>query len=140
MDADHLRDWVTAARRHLADEKRSIVGDIVIGEVLAHVPPGSDGVWPAEAVRDLIEDLRSQKFETGLHTGKFNSRGMVWRSVEDGGAEERQFAAQYRTWAAQVSDRWPRTGALLRQMADSYEEWAQREDDQSQHFGDYDGS
>jgi hypothetical protein len=33
---------------------RTIVGDLMIGEVLAQVPPDTDGVWPAEPVRDLV--------------------------------------------------------------------------------------
>ena len=64
---------------------------------------------------------------------------MTFRSPDDGGAQERQLAAQHREWADRVSDRWPRTGALLRQIADHFEEWARREDDQSERFGD-DGS
>jgi hypothetical protein len=138
VDADRLRDWVTEARRLLANSGRTTVGDLVIGEVLAHVPPDADGLWPAEPVRDLIEDLGSQKFETGIDTGKFNSRGIITRSPADGGTQERRLAAQYRGWADRVSDRWPRTGALLRQMAASHEEWAHREDDESEHFGDHD--
>lgn len=137
VDADHLREWITEARRLLAESGRSIVGDVAIGEVVAHVPPGADCQWPAEPVRALIEDLRSTRFETGLKTGRFNSRGMAFRSLEDGGAEERQLAAQHRTWADEVSDRWPRTGALLRQIADDYDRWANREDDQSEQFRDY---
>jgi hypothetical protein len=74
VDAEALRAWVTEARRLLAESGRTIVGDLVIGEVLAHVPPDTDGVWPAEPVRDLVEDLKSPKFEEGLHTGMFNSR------------------------------------------------------------------
>jgi hypothetical protein len=136
-DAGHLREWVTEARHLLANSGRSTIGDIVIGEVLAYVPPDGDGLWPAEPVRDLIEELHSEKFETGLHTGKFNSRGVTSRSLADGGAQERQLAAQYRAWADRVSDRWPRTGALLRRMAADYEEWAHREDDESEHFGDH---
>jgi len=139
VDAEALVDWVTEARRLLAESGRSTVGDLVIGEVLAYVPPDADGLWPTEAVRDLIEDLSSPKFEQGLHTGRFNSRGMTFRSPSDGGAQERQLAAQHREWANYVSDRWPRTGAFLRQIADHYDEWARREDDQSERFGD-DGS
>jgi len=135
LHADRLRDWVIEARRVLADSRRATVGDIIIGEVLAYVPPDSDGLWPAEPVRELIEDLRSQRFEEGLHTGKFNSRGITSRSPGDGGIQERQLAAKHRACADRISDRWPRTGALLRQMADHYEEWARREDDQSELFG-----
>jgi hypothetical protein len=139
VDADALRDWVTDARRLLAESGRTTIGDLVIGEVLAYVPPDADRLWPAEPVRDLVEDLGSPKFEQGLDTGRFNSRGMTFRSPADGGAQERELAAQHREWADRVSDRWPRTGALLRQIADNYEEWARREDDQSERFGD-DGS
>ena len=136
VDADALRDWVTEARRRLAESGRTTIGDLVIGEVMAYVPPDGDGFWPAEAVRDLIEDLSSPKFEQGLDTGGFNSRGMTFRSPVDGGGQERQLVAQYRAWADRASDRWPRTGALLRQIADNYDEWAHREDDQSEHFDD----
>lgn len=138
-DAAALRHWVTEARRLLAESGRATVGDRVIGEVLAYFPPDADGLWPAEPVRDLIEDLGAPKFEQGLDIGKFNSRGITTRNPADGGAQERALAAQHREWAGRVADRWPRTGALLRQIADSYDEWARREDDQSEHFGD-DGS
>jgi hypothetical protein len=140
VDADALRDWVTEARRLLADSGRSSPGDHAIGQMLAYIPLGSDGIWPAEAVRDLIADLRSPEVDAGLHEGKFQSRGMIFRrSLDDGGAQERELAAQHRDWADLVSDRWPRTGALLRQIADHFEEWARRVDDQSERFGD-DGS
>jgi hypothetical protein len=136
VDAEALRAWVTEARRLLAESGHTVVGDLAIGEVLAHFPPDADGVWPAEPVRDLVRDLKSPKFEEGLYTGRFNSRGMAFRSLDDGGAQERALAEQHRDWAKRVSDRWPRTGALLRQIADHYEEWARREDDQSERFRD----
>jgi len=104
--------------------------------VLAYVPPGSDGLWPAEPVRDLIEDLQSPAFENGLRSGKLNRRGLVWSSPADGGVQERDFAAQFRAWAERVADGWHRTAALLRQLADTYDEWAQREDDRSEDFAD----
>jgi hypothetical protein len=136
VDADALRAWVTEARRLLAESGRPTIGDLVIGEVLAYVPPDTDGLWPAEPVRDLIEDISSPKFDEGLHTGRINSRGITTRNPADGGSQERALAAHHRAWADRVSDRWPRTGALLRQIADHYEEWARREDDQSERFGD----
>ncbi len=62
---------------------------------------------------------------------------MTFRSLRQTAAPRNaQLAAQHRAWADRVSDRWPRAGALLRQIADHYEEWARREDDQSERFGD----
>ena len=135
VDADALRAWVTEARRLLAESRRTVPGDISIGGILAYVPPDNDGMWPAEPVRDLIEDLRSEHIETGLRTGKLNSRGMVWSSPTGGGAQERDLAAQFRAWAEHAADGWHRTAALLRQLADHYDEWARREDDRSRTSG-----
>ena len=136
VDAESLRAWVTEARRLASASGRPATGDCTIGMVLAYVPPGSDGLWPAEPVRDLIEDLQSPAFENGLRSGKLNSRGLVWSSPADGGIQERDFAAQFRAWAERVADGWHRTAALLRQLADTYDEWAQREDDRSEDFAD----
>lgn len=136
VDAGHLRAWVVEARRLLAESGRATVGDLSIGEVLAYVPSGSDGLWPVEPVRDLIEDLESPDFERGLSTGKFTSRGLVSGSPDGGGVQERGLAAQFRAWAGQVADGWPRTAAVLRQLADHYDEWAQRVDNRSEEFGD----
>jgi hypothetical protein len=104
--------------------------------VLAYTPPGSDGLWPAEPVRDLIEDLRSPAFENGLRSGKINSRGLGWSDPADSGAAERGLSAQYRAWAERTADGWPRTAALLRQLADHHDEWAQREHERSEDFED----
>jgi hypothetical protein len=136
VDTEHLRDWVIEARRLLAESGRASVGDLSIGEVLAYAPPGSDGLWPAEPVRDLIEDLESPDFERGLRNGKFNSRGLVTWSPDGGGVQERGLAAQFRAWAERVADGWPRTAAVLRQLADHYDEWAQRVDHRSEDLGD----
>jgi hypothetical protein len=130
---------VTKGRRLLAESGRTTVGDLVIGEVLTCLPPDPDGLWPAEPVRDLVEDLSSPEFEEGLHTGRFNSRGMTFRDPADGGDRELLLAAQHRGWAERVSDRWAPTEAFLRAVADHYDEWARREDDQSERSGD-DGS
>jgi len=136
VDVARLRAWIIEARRLLAESKRAAIGDQVIGGLLAYVPPEADGLWPAEPVRDLIQELASADLESGLRTEKFNSRGVVTRRPMSGGELERSLAAEFRGWATRVTDRWRRTGAMLRQLADTYEEWGRREDDRSQDFGD----
>jgi hypothetical protein len=136
FDVDRLRAWIVEARQLLAESGRAAIGDQVIGGLLAYVPAEADGLWPADPVRDLIEELASDELESGLRTEKFNSRGVVSRRLDSGGELERTLAAEIRGWANRVTDRWRRTGAMLRQLADTYEEWARREDDRSQDFGD----
>jgi hypothetical protein len=127
----HLRHWIHEARRLLAEARRLAVGDLVIGEVLAYANADGDGIWPPQPVRDLIEEIASDKLETGIQTGKFNSRGLVTRDPVAGGDQERVLARQFRDWSAQVADEWPRTAVMLRGLAATYERWANREDDQA---------
>jgi len=136
IDEAALKTWVTEARRQLADAKRAEIGDGLIGQVLAHLPPDPDGLWPSRPVRDLIEDLASSRLESGLQNGKVNSRGVQSRDIRAGGDPERSLVKTYRGWATRVADAHPRTAAMLRRIADNYSEWARREDDQSSHFLD----
>jgi hypothetical protein len=121
IDPEALRAWVTAARRLLAEADRAELGDSKIGEFLSRSRPGSDGIWPAEPVRDLIEELRSDPFEDGLRCGRFNQRGTTVRDPYDGGTQEATLAASLREDAARLQPRWDRTARNLRTMAEGYE-------------------
>jgi hypothetical protein len=128
FDGALLREWVSEARRRLAEANRAAIGDQLIGQVLSGSPSGADGAWPAEPVRDLIEDLKSDDLESGLHMGRFNQRGVVSRDLLSGGDMERSIKARYEADAATVAARWPRTAAFLRTFAATYERHAVRED------------
>lgn len=131
IDAEHLRAWVRDARLLLADRDRADIGDEQLGQLLSGSPNGSDGAWPAEPIRDLIEDLGSKELEIGFHLGVVNSRGVTSRGVYDGGDQERALAARYREWATAV-EAWPRTSRLLRELVDDYERDARREDERAE--------
>lgn len=131
VDGDHLSRWVRAARLAFTESGREDIGDEQIGQVLAASPPGTDGAWPAEPVRDIIETVGSKSIETGIHVGVANDRGVTTRGVYDGGQQERELAGRYRAWAKQTADDWPRTSRVLRGLAESYECDAQREDERA---------
>lgn len=128
VDADHLQSWVRQARLLLDERDRGDIGDEQIGQVLSGSPPGEDGAWPAEPVRQLIEDIGSRELEAGLHIGKANSRGPSSRGVLDGGDQERAIAEGFRAQAKVTGVTWPRTTRLLIGLAESYEREAQRWD------------
>jgi hypothetical protein len=128
VDGGELRRWVTEARRLLAECRRLDVGDQMIGRVLRYGPAPEEGAWPAEPIRDLIEEVESENIERGLQLEVYNSRGATWRGQTDGGQQERQLAVQYRGYAAAVGVGWPRTVSMLKQIAETYERDAQRED------------
>lgn len=96
--------------------------------MLSGSPPGADGAWPAEPVREVVERLKSDDLESGLHMGRFNQRGVVSRDPLSGGEIERRIEAQYEADAMKLAARWPRTAAFLRSLADTYKHYAARED------------
>jgi hypothetical protein len=96
--------------------------------VLANFSAGSDGAWPHEAVRDLIEEVASDRIEHGIDIGIYNGRGVVTRAIWEGGGQERAIAERYRGYARSLADRWPRTSRLMRQIAESYESDGRRQD------------
>lgn len=138
IDAMHLEAWVDGARRRLRTNGGERDYDGYIGEVLASSPDGKDGMWPAEAVRDLIESLKNPKLEWGLFRGLLNRRGVAIRGVYEGGTLETGLATRYRTHARKMGTRWPRTAALLRGLAEDYESEADRENAEAEQLGDQD--
>ena len=136
LDHEELRTWVLESRRLLHERDRADIGDEYIGQLLSGSPEGEDGVWPAEPVRDLLEDLDSQSLESGLANGRLNSRGVTVRDPFEGGVQERELADQYRSWAQQVEAGWPCTGRVLRQLSDCYERKARHHDQDAERFAD----
>jgi hypothetical protein len=132
IDAKVLSSWVGQTRELLAARGRAAIGDERIGRVLYYGPPDTDGVWPAGAIREVIESTASRGLELGLEIEAYNSRGVTWRGLTEGGRQEHELAERYRTYAQGVSDRWPRTAALLRRIAKGFEAEAHREDQEAE--------
>lgn len=127
LKADHLAKWITSVRKSCADLSRTEIADVCIGKVLSHAPVGQDGVWPCEAVRDVMEEIQSEDLMSGAHTGVYNSRGVHLRAK--GGNQERELAEKYRKWgqALQVSHPFV-ASELLMDLARTYDHEASRED------------
>lgn len=120
LDGATLKKWVSEARSLAAEADRSEIADYKIGELLAGSPRGSDGIWPHEAVRDLVEALRSEELERGIGIGRYNKRGREMREISVLIRRGRELSAEYRRHAGVVNGRWPRTAILLKRMAERY--------------------
>jgi hypothetical protein len=132
IDTATLDEWVTEARTKLEESGHLEIGDSHIGRVLAHGPADTDGARPCEPIRALLERLQSPPLEEGFRVELYNSRGPTSRGVFDGGDQERVVAAGYAEQAEKFADRWPRTAALLRELAESYEREARRHDEEAE--------
>ena len=129
IDLDELKAWLEQVRVLAREYGRVEIGDQMIGQLLSHCPPGGDGVWPCEPVRETIDDVGSQEIASGMVVGIRNARGATWRG--EGGAQERGFAEQYRSWAREVAFEHPFTANMLEQVAASYDhdaKWWDNED------------
>lgn len=126
-DANALAKWVSVVRQSAKDISRIDVADMCIGRLLAHSPIGSDGIWPSESVRAVMEGVHSEQMMQGAHTGVYNSRGAIWRGA--GGDQERELAAKYRRWAESLQSTYPYVAsALLMQLVRTYEAEANQQD------------
>ncbi len=112
--------------RAIAKERGfTAVAEDQLGKALSSCPAGEDGIWPHEVVRQLIERLNSPELCDGFVVGKENARGVTSRGIGDGGMQERKLAAQYRHWQMALAIPFPKTSALLGQLAEHYERDAQ---------------
>lgn len=99
-----------------------------LGGALASSPNGTDGVWPHESVRSVIERHAYEKLGAGFVNGRINLRGITSRALAEGGEQERALAAQYREWQAALAIAAPVTSTLLGSLAENCESDAARLD------------
>jgi hypothetical protein len=57
LDNNTLSSWIDEALDRATVARRRTMAEQQIGKVLRHVPNGADGVWPYEALRDILERL-----------------------------------------------------------------------------------
>jgi hypothetical protein len=131
-DVSRLRSWIWEVRTLAMEADRAVITDQQIGQILAYAPSDpEDAAWPSKPIRDLIEELAAEDVERGIAISRFNQRGAFWKGLYDGGKQERALANRYRNWA-DVTRKWPRTTALLRQIADDWDRHAAREDSEAE--------
>ncbi|MBF9239518.1 hypothetical protein I2I05_19145 [Hymenobacter sp. BT683] len=126
LDGPYLHDWVNQARE-LASEKRIIKGfDIQLGLLLSHAPVGTDGVWPPQAVCQLLEEEgANETVARHIHMGRYNIHGRT--HTVDGGRREENLAADYANWAQKLQTRYPTTARILRGLHNDFKAQAENE-------------
>jgi hypothetical protein len=92
LDGDTMRRWVLEVRDLASGADRSTIADLQLGELLAYAPPDpGDGAWPHRAVRELLEELRSEDIERGIVTEQHSKRGVFTKGMFEGGAPGARF-------------------------------------------------
>jgi hypothetical protein len=117
LDSEELHTWARAARRLAQEAELLPRADYYLGCTLANCPAGSDGIWPDDAVRDLIDEVDTKELVDGFSHTAASPEGLISRSIEAGGEAERGRAAGYLEAAERIEAKWPRTASALRQIA-----------------------
>ena len=76
-----------------------------------------------------METVSSEHIARGFCIGVSNARGVHWRG--EGGDQERELAAKYRSWAQQLDFEYPYVSSVLERIAASYDHDAKWQDSES---------
>jgi hypothetical protein len=128
LDVQQLITWVSEVRAKAAAVGREDAAESQIARLVARLPDGRDGAWPHEASREIIEASASDELDDAIRIAVYNQRGMVRRSIGEGGAQERVIVARYRRSADLLADQWPRAARLAINIAARYEADARVQD------------
>jgi hypothetical protein len=124
-------NWLDEARRQLRAADREEIGLHQIGQVFAYSRTDPDGTWPTLPVRNAIDRIANSSLDSGFTTGTFNKRGVTTRSLTDGGRQEYELADKFDEIRNRIMDPWPRTGRLIRSIAETYRAHGRMEDEQA---------
>lgn len=139
IDAAFFFAWVDKVLALTSASGHKIIAEQQIGQLMSGSPIGKDGNWPHEAVRDLLEAKQSKEIETGFQIGIHNSRGTTSRGAFEGGEQERELVGLYSGYAEVLKIRWPRTAAVLKEIAGYFSRRALEEDKDAELRQDFDG-
>jgi hypothetical protein len=134
VDPAALQTWLEEVRALLTQADRLEIGELQVGEVLAHAPTDPDGTFPTRPVRDVLEAAPNDRLERGFTIGLHNKRGVTSRGMTEGGKQEYDLADRYEAWAQAVEATHPRTAGALRTVAESYRDEGRRNDEEARRF------
>ena len=125
MDADTktmnvaiLEKWVNKTVE-LAREYQCIqANDTVLGKILSLSPVGVNGLWPLEAVCEILEEHHSREVKSGFICGKRNQRGVY---IVTYGIEEAKLAEYYSSCAKRLDAIYPFTADIVRCLGKTYQ-------------------
>lgn len=89
----------------------------LLGNIYGRAIAGTDGIFPHESIRELLEQFDSDELDLQVYIAYINDRDA--RSVLDG-SDQMQKAAKFTADAQALSISYPHTATILQKIADSY--------------------
>ncbi|MFO0574952.1 MAG: AAA family ATPase [Polyangia bacterium] len=116
---EHLHQWAETVLTLLPAGDGRADGHLALAALLIR-PSGTDGIWPSEAVRRLLDE--HPELYKPLLDAKGHPRGIRMRRVDTLVQEARELAVRCREGSAKLQSSWPTTARLLSELAETYEE------------------
>lgn len=132
VDRDKFVQFIEETRELCRQADRLDGCDLKIGEILAHSPTGTDGVWPFEPARGVLDRPDVENMRRGFRTGTMNKRGVTSRAMDEGGGQEQSLADEYRKHARALQHSHVNLAAAIEEISRSYEREGQRQDIEAQ--------
>jgi len=128
IDRDAFEKFIDETRRLCQQADRLEVCDSKLGQILAYTPADSNGIWPSQPARDVLNRPELDGLRRGFVIGARNKRGTTSRAYDEGGGQERELADTYRGHARALQNSHPNLAAVLEDIARSYESDGSRYD------------
>ena len=102
LDEEKLKSWFATVKAASIEKDRYEVAMSTIGGVFFYAPNGTDGLFIARAVAELLHNEESDFIRNGFHSVAISSRGVHF--VDPTGAPEFALEKQYNEYARQIDE------------------------------------
>lgn len=124
VDVWELKEWIEHFKELLAKNNQASLLGYQLGELLSSSPVGTDGHYPCEAAREVIEEYADETLTDRYVASVHYSRGIFSPSE---GKEEKNMAKRYKENADYLSTLYPKTAAIYYELYDIYRNQAKHE-------------
>jgi hypothetical protein len=127
FDEIALSNYIDKLYELSRQKKRTKATDFIVGFMLG------DGfyneIYPIEVLGKIVEKLNNDVVDEHISVRIYNSRGIVTRSFNEGGEQERELVNKYKEIKKQTQFLYPRMTKILNELIDGYNRQASREDE-----------
>lgn len=117
VNFESLKKWVDDFSQRLGKQKQSKLIGGILGKLFAYSPVGTDGYYPHESVRKIIEELEDESLARGYVSAQYNKRGI---HSPDAGKTEKEMALEYKEIAESLEINYPKTAEIYYELYSNY--------------------
>ena len=127
IDEVALSNYIDQLYELSRQKKRTNAVDFIVGFMLGDA--FCSGKYPIKVLGEIVEKLNNDIVDEHIRIRIYNSRGVVTRSYNEGGGQERKLVNKYEEIKKQTQLLYPRMTKIFNELIDGYSREASREDE-----------